>query len=411
MAKRRPKTIRSQLGSATATACVMLAAIKYLMAKRRPKTIRSQLGSATATACVMLAAIKYLMAKRRPKTIRTYPKAKQHKVVAVNEQSLHNVQRQAAIAWGKVTDHTGSVVAVPNEEFDLNKTIFKAVSGGLARMMLTTKIGNKLYWSDEAVVTIAEAYSMIPPAPKADEAIINFMIEDCDFSMEHADGSFMDHLNFCHDYCATYFKEHSPRVLFLHSIMGVGTNCFPMGKDKVPKLKTMLDDFEFKHIEAFPSVLRLLIDQALLNELASNIERIKMDKLEKISFHRVLDNSDLTLSGKDLLIQLNYQVVHLIDFLPASCWANQINDPLFRTFAELITMLQQAEQLKAHINYEHPSGEKLTEGQPLTLGTCIMACLNTALPSNTLRKIQRKNIRKFSADIGHSLDYTIQWRR
>ena len=50
----------------------------------------------------------------------------------------------------------------------------------------------------------------------------------CQVKAEHADGSFMDHLLFCHDYCAVHFKGHSPRVLLLHSILGVGTNIFPI---------------------------------------------------------------------------------------------------------------------------------------------------------------------------------------
>merc|ERR1719323_291273 len=364
-----------------------------------------------ASSVILLAVMKSLLSKRRPKSIRNYPRLQKVAVVAANERAEHNVQRKAAIAWGRPTDHAGSVVLVPDDKFDVTKTIFKSVSGALAHLLLKTKLGNKLFWSDDAMDAICHAYSLIPAAPSVDKAILDFMTEDCDFSMEHADGSFMDHLNFCHDYSAVHYKDHSPRVLFLHSIMGVGTNCFPMGVDKVPKLKSMLDDFEFRHIEAFPSILRLLIDQALLDELAANIERIKLDKLESISFHRVLDNSDLSLSGEDFWIHLNSQVIHLIDFLPAACWASQITDPLFMTFAELITMMQRAEKLVAHVNYEHPSGAKSVEGQPLTLGTCVLTCLNSVLPRDTLRRVQRKNIQKFSAAINHSLSYTIRWRQ
>ena len=38
----------------------------------------------------------------------------------------------------------------------------------------------------------------------------------------------MDHLQFVYDYSSNYFQGHSPRVLLLHSIMGVATNIFPM---------------------------------------------------------------------------------------------------------------------------------------------------------------------------------------
>lgn len=37
-------------------------------------------------------------------------------------------------------------------------------------------------------------------------------------AMEHADGSFLEHLVFCHDYAARYYPEHSPNVALLHSL-------------------------------------------------------------------------------------------------------------------------------------------------------------------------------------------------
>ena len=68
----------------------------------------------------------------------------------------------------------------------------------------------------------------------------------------------MDHLKFCYEYSATHFRAHSPRVLLLHSILGVATNYFPMKAELLPKLQGMLTDFENTHVEAFPSILRLL---------------------------------------------------------------------------------------------------------------------------------------------------------
>merc|ERR1712166_106132 len=97
------------------------------------------------------------------------------------------------------------------------------------------------------------------------------------FNVEHADGSFLDHLCFCRDYSSVHFRAYSPQVLFLHSIMGVGTNCFPMDASKIPQLKAMLTDFEFTHIEAFPSILRLLYTP-LLSFLTDNMTRL--DKME-----------------------------------------------------------------------------------------------------------------------------------
>ena len=124
--------------------------------------------------------------------------------------------------------------------------------------------------------------------------------------VNHAVGSFLDHLQFCFEYGSVHYKQHSPRVLYLHSIMGVGTNLFPMplskvrsspparsasklrlavalassqslllalsggqpdhshaydGCSKVGKLRALISEFEMTHVEAFPSILRLLNHQ------------------------------------------------------------------------------------------------------------------------------------------------------
>jgi len=293
---------------------------------------------------------------------------------------------------------------VPDDSFSLDRTIFKSLTDPKARYLMRNKLAYNLFWSEPAAEAIEAAYSAIPAPPSIDKAITEFMTEDCDFSMEHADGSFLDHLSFCHEYAAAYFKEHSPRVLFLHSIMGVGTNCFPMPLDKEPKLRAMLTDFEYRHIQAFPSILRLLLEGRLLRQLAAT-NRGRLDKFRSITFHRVIDNKIRTLDAEDFWIHLNYQVMHLLDFLPAACWASSLNDPLFGTFVDLITFLRRTGLLRAGVNFEHPSGGVSVEGQPLTLGACIMRFL----PGKLVRNAQIKSIQKFSRAIGHSLEYSIQW--
>jgi len=119
------------------------------------------------------------------------------------------------------------VVVVPDDNFDLDLTIFKALSGTVPRLNQMTKLGVKQFWSEEATRQIENAYTVVPVSPQHDAAILNFMYDECDFCCEHADGSFMDHLNFCYHYSAVHYPAHSPGVLFLHSIMGVGTNVFP----------------------------------------------------------------------------------------------------------------------------------------------------------------------------------------
>ena len=43
------------------------------------------------------------------------------------------------------------------------------------------------------------------------------MLTECDFSMEHADGTFIEHLLFCHDYADAHYPEHSPNSLVTQS--------------------------------------------------------------------------------------------------------------------------------------------------------------------------------------------------
>ena len=57
-----------------------------------------------------------------------------------------------------------------------------------------------MYWSDKITNVVRNAYENIPKAPKYDKPLVDFMSNDCNFAMEHADGSFMDHLKFCYEY-------------------------------------------------------------------------------------------------------------------------------------------------------------------------------------------------------------------
>ena len=92
--------------------------------------------------------------------------------------------------------------------------------------MQTAKLSKHETWSPEVLAEIERAFAEVEPSlPRSvsdDAPIYNFMVKECDFALEHADGSFMDHLHFCSDYSSLHFSQHSPRVLLLHSICGVG---------------------------------------------------------------------------------------------------------------------------------------------------------------------------------------------
>merc|ERR1719336_1828438 len=96
---------------------------------------------------------------------------------------------------------------------------------------------------------------------------MRFMVEECDFNIEHADGSFLDHLQYCYEFSSVHMPNHSAMPMFLHSIMGVGTNLFPMKLEQKPRLAELVSTNDMAHIEAFPSVLRLLLSRPFTDEL------------------------------------------------------------------------------------------------------------------------------------------------
>ena len=199
----------------------------------------------------------------------------------------HDLKRKQALATGRITDNAGRLTATLVDQFDLSHTIFKTLPPrSLPALFARTKIDMHYTFDPRLAAEIEKAYSRVPRPVADDSAIFKFMHEECDFSIEHADGSFLDHLHFCHEYAARYYTTaaSSPRVLLLHSIMGVGTNCFPMTLEKVPMLKSLVSEKDFAQLEAFPSILRLLIHGYLLDELSA-CDSTKLARLRSIRFH------------------------------------------------------------------------------------------------------------------------------
>lgn len=318
-----------------------------------------------------------------------------------------NLQRKAALVAGGAVDHAGEVRVAPMADFDMGKTIFGGLQGVLARLVMEDKLGREPFWGDAAVASIEAAYADAEeerPTPTVDAGLIEFMERECDFSMEHADGTFLEHLVFCHDYSARYFPEHSPNVALLHSILGTGTNTFAMEVSKLPALRERLTDFEALQIEVFPSIVRLFYDQGLLAELEAN--RHRLDRLEALHCHRVIDNEPLVIDAENLWVQLNYQLMHFVDFMPAANWAARRADPLLQQFEQLSRFLDLAGQRRAQVDVDFPSALALPVGErPTLVGT-----VSSLLPPSLTMRLAKKTIRQYSSDIGHSLDYRLEWR-
>lgn len=317
-----------------------------------------------------------------------------------------NLQRKAAITGGGAFDHAGRVRVERMTDFDMKRTIFGALEG-VPKMFMEEKLAKEPVWDDTSAAEVEQAYvdaEAARPAPKIDQRLVDFMVEECDFSMEHADGTFLEHLVFCHDYAARHYPEHSPNVALLHSILGTATNTFAMDAAKIPKLKALLTDFEALHVEVFPSTLRLFYDAEFLDELEANLHRI--DDLESLELHRVIDNEPLTIDAENLWINLNFHLMHFVDFMPAANWSTHSADPLLQMFERLSTLLDRAGKRQAKVDVTFPS-EKVA---PVDETRTLFGRLTGLLPASVTLKLAKKSIREYSEKAGHDLSYRLVWK-
>ena len=192
-----------------------------------------------------------------------------------SERPIPNTQRKAAIASGRTVDHRGSVRVEPIVDFDLDRTIFGTLQNKAARFVMRNRIAKDVHWDNAAAQNLDRAYQSAReayPLPAIDPTLMRFLLEECDFDVEHADGSFLDHLYFGFEYTTQHFGQYSPLVMLLHSILGTGTNTFAMKAEKIPELRKLMSEFEWTHVEAFPSILRLIYGSALRRDLYELLE-------------------------------------------------------------------------------------------------------------------------------------------
>ena len=317
-----------------------------------------------------------------------------------------NLQRKAAITHGGAVDHAGRVRVERMVNFDMKRTIFGALSGEPAKFM-EEKLAKEPVWGASETATVEAAYAEAEaanPAPAIDQKLIDFMVQECDFSMEHADGTFLEHLVFCHDYAARHYPDHSPNVALLHSILGTATNTWAMEASKIPKLKELLTDFEALHVEVFPSTLRLMYDGDFLDELEANLHRL--DDLETLHLNRVIDNEPLSIDAENLWINLNFHLMHFVDFMPSANWSTHRADPLLQMFRRLSDLLDKAGKREAAVDVTFPS-DKVA---PVREKRTVFGRVSGLLPASVTMKLAKKSIQDYSADCGHDLSYRIDWK-
>lgn len=316
-----------------------------------------------------------------------------------------NLQRKAAITEGGAVDHAGQVQVERMVGFDMKQTIFGALSG-LPKMFMEEKLAKEAVWDETAAARVEAAYAEAEtahPVPEIDQRLIDFMVAECDFSMEHADGTFLEHLVFCHDYAARHYPEHSPNVALLHSILGTATNTFAMDAAKIPRLKELLTAFEALHVEVFPSTLRLFYNGEFLDELEQNLHRL--DHLEALHLNRVIDNEPLTIDAENMWINLNFHLMHFVDFMPAANWPTHSSDPLLQMFERLSLLLDRAGKRQAHVAVTFPDGKPASVGETRTL----FGRVTGLLPASVTLKLARKSIMEYSEKASHDLAYRLDW--
>ena len=113
-----------------------------------------------------------------------------------------------------------------------------------------------------------------------------------------------------------------------------------MEAEKIPQLASMLTPDEMAHVQAFPSIIR--IGPQLCTELRAHLG--KKTLLQGINFHRVIDNEAIHLSASQLWVQLNYHLIHLMDFLPIADWSGKRAS--LAHFARLHALLSDARELQ-----------------------------------------------------------------
>ena len=142
-----------------------------------------------------------------------------------------------------------------------------------------------------------------------------------------------------------------------------------------------------------------------LDELEHNIDRL--DKLAALHVNRVIDNQPLTVSAESLWINLNYHLMHFVDFVPAANWSTHQSDPLLQMFARLSGLLDRAGERRAQVEVSFPTTRSAPVGEQRTM----FGRVSGLLPSSVTLKLAKKSIREYSRLAGHDLAYRLEWRQ
>eukprot|EP00658_Telonema_sp_P-2_P061925 TRINITY_DN50591_c0_g1_i1.p2 TRINITY_DN50591_c0_g1~~TRINITY_DN50591_c0_g1_i1.p2 ORF type:complete len:162 (-),score=31.45 TRINITY_DN50591_c0_g1_i1:263-748(-) len=157
-----------------------------------------------------------------------------------------------------------------------------------------------------------------------------------------------------------------------------------MAKQKLPVLENLVEPVEMLHITAFPSVQRTILNDTLLPYLENSGN---IGQLKQVTMHRVIDNQPFTMDATQFWTHMNYQLVHLLDFLPIANWEDNLDDPQLHIFFEVYNFLKRNGQLHAKVDAD---------------------VLESA--GGLVYKIKKRlfinSVNQYSAEVGHNLEFT-----
>ena len=104
----------------------------------------------------------------------------------------------------------------------------------------------------------------------------------------------------------------------------------------------------------------------------------------------------ITMSGEDFFIQLNFQLIHLVDFLPVANWAMHQNDTAFILFRDLYDLLERAGKKGARLRYTPASGPRRLVGEEQGIG----GRLTTLIPVSLSEKMAAGSVRTGASGSG-----------
>ncbi|CAE7502213.1 ANK3 [Symbiodinium necroappetens] len=95
-----------------------------------------------------------------------------------------------------------------------------------------------------------------------------------------------------------------------------------------------------------------------------------------------------------------------MDFLPIADWSLRMDDTYLDVFVAVHKLLQSCGKLMANIELKLESANGVGVR---TQTTAIGFLMTRLIPSTLKRKLRKKEISRFSSQIGHSLDYQVMW--